>query len=102
MCDIGQAQRMRPTDRFCPAGASGCLPASLSLPQVAVTLPDVKGRQQILDLYLTGKPVDANVDTGGLGAGCWWGVGAARRRVGQAGAAALWGVCTLRCCWPGS
>ena len=63
---MGQAQRMRPTDRFCLAGASGCLPASLSLPQVAVTLPDVKGRQQILDLYLTGKPVDANVDTGGL------------------------------------
>ncbi|KAL4421108.1 hypothetical protein ABPG77_009635 [Micractinium sp. CCAP 211/92] len=30
---------------------------------VAVTLPDVKGRQQILDLYLTGKPVAADVDT---------------------------------------
>ncbi|KAL4425466.1 hypothetical protein ABPG75_009482 [Micractinium tetrahymenae] len=31
--------------------------------QVAVTLPDVKGRQHILDLYLTGKPVAADVDT---------------------------------------
>ncbi|KAL4860045.1 ATP-dependent zinc metalloprotease FTSH 11 [Chlorella vulgaris] len=31
--------------------------------QVAVTLPDVKGRQQIIDLYLKGKPVTADVDT---------------------------------------
>lgn len=34
--------------------------------QVAVTLPDVKGRQQIIDLYLKGKPVTADVDTGEL------------------------------------
>lgn len=38
--------------------------------QVAVTLPDVKGRQQILDLYLAGKPVAADVDTGELPCAC--------------------------------
>ncbi|KAI7841845.1 hypothetical protein COHA_004374 [Chlorella ohadii] len=31
--------------------------------QVAVTLPDVRGRQEILDLYLAGKPVAPDVDT---------------------------------------
>lgn len=46
-----------------------------------MTLPDVKGRQQILDLYLAGKPVAADVDTGRPGcytrrarcccAACW-------------------------------
>lgn len=30
--------------------------------QVAVTLPDVRGREQILELYLSGKPVSADVD----------------------------------------
>lgn len=40
--------------------------ASVAPPaQVAVTLPDVRGRQEILDLYLAGKPVAPDVDTGG-------------------------------------
>ena len=37
--------------------------------QVAVPLPDVTGRQQILELYLAGKPLTPDVDAGGCGGG---------------------------------
>ena len=44
-------------------------------PKVAVTLPDVRGRQEILDLYLAGKPVAPDVDTGAREAAAAGGLG---------------------------
>lgn len=57
----GPAPPWHQIDVVCPSHSS---------PKVAVTLPDVRGRQEILDLYLAGKPVAADVDTGAREALC--------------------------------
>ena len=60
-------QRVWPGLRLAaPRCTRHCVPVS---PQVAVSLPDVRGRQHILDLYLGGKPLAPDVDTGELR--CW-------------------------------
>lgn len=74
MCRAGAHHLLSNDVPFHVPHAALCTAVPLPLPnplrfspaQVAVTLPDVKGRQQILDLYLTGKPVAADVDTGQL------------------------------------
>ena len=66
----------------------------LGLPQVAVTLPDVRGRQEILDLYLAGKPVAPDVDTGACAA---WAAGLA----GPSALSAAWRV-VARAVWMGA